>query len=116
MFNRSGSLGLSLEGTRFIIFLFSISFPQPKLSFLSCLLLRLDTHHFPLVFVGLMHGLGIRLLNSLPNLGMKIFDLLGSFLGLPTKLARCGNGSEVQGGLGIVPIDHLERREVGGFA
>ena len=70
----------------------------------------------PFVLVGLMHGLGIRLLNPLPNLSMKVFDLFGSFLDLPTKVVRSGNGCVVQGSFWIVPIYHLEGGEVSGFA
>jgi len=62
----------------------------------------------PFVLVGLMYGLGIGLFNPLPNLSMKVFDFFSSFLGLPTKLARSGDGCEVQESFWITPIDHLK--------
>ena len=67
------------------------------------------------MFIGLMHGLSVELLNPLSNLSMKVFDFLGSFLDLPTKLARSGDKCEVQGSLQIAPIDQLKWGKVGGF-
>jgi len=47
------------------------------------------------VFVSLLHGLGIEIFNSLPNLSIKVLDVLGSLLGRPTKFGRGGDRCEV---------------------
>jgi len=69
-----------------------------------------------LVLVDLLHDLGVNLLNSFPNLSVEVLDLFSSLLGLPTKLGRSGEWSEVQGGPRIASIDHLEGGEPCGLA
>ena len=49
----------------------------------------------PFVLVDLLHDLGVNLLNSFPDLSVEVLDLLGSFLGLPTKLGWIGEWNEV---------------------
>ena len=75
---------------------------------------RLEKDHL-LVFIGLLHGLGIDPFNSLPNLSMKILNFLSSILGLPTKFGWGGDRCKVQRGVLITPIDHLKRGKVCGL-
>ena len=71
--------------------------------------------NFLLMLVGLVHGLGVGSFNPLPDLSMEILNLFGSLFGLSTKFGGSRDGSKVQRGPWIIPIDHLKWGELSGL-
>jgi len=68
-----------------------------------------------LMFVGLLHGLGVGSLNSLLDLSVEILNLFGSLLHVPTKFGGSREGSKVQRIPRIETIDHLKWRKSSGL-
>ena len=94
-------------------------FPHPHIhQFLSHVnpnqVSRLKMYLFP-VLVGALHGCLIRLGYVVTNSSIKFLNFLGFFLDFPTKFCRGRNRNKIQRTPGIIAIDNLKRRELGGL-